>query len=154
MKYIRVFEHHSGYTEFVGSGEMELPNVSYCVNENEVHYNEVLPENKELWEWFKRAYGATVTSEDFELFRTKPMVYEIENIFDDVYYPTLYLSIAVSPCLENNQYNPEWRGLDDEGLDGYNLVFSDNNESAELEDFTGLVSGTHSWRTSRWDCGK
>ena len=67
----------------------------------------------------------------------------------------LYLRcIAVSPCLEDDHYNPEWRGLDDEGLDGYGLVFSDNNESAELEDFTGLVSGTHSWRTSMYDCGK
>ena len=39
MEYIKVFRNHSDYEDFVESGEMLRPNVSHCVNENEVHYN-------------------------------------------------------------------------------------------------------------------
>ena len=41
MKYIKLFENHSGYENFVSGGTMEKPNVSHCVNENEVHYNPI-----------------------------------------------------------------------------------------------------------------
>ena len=37
MKYIKVFENHSQYQE--AESNLILPNVSYCVQENEVHYN-------------------------------------------------------------------------------------------------------------------
>ena len=39
MKYIKVFEEHSDYEDFVSGGTMDLPNVSYCDTENEIHYN-------------------------------------------------------------------------------------------------------------------
>ena len=42
MKYIKLFETHSGYTEFIGGGgdtPFVKPNVSHCIEENEVHYN-------------------------------------------------------------------------------------------------------------------
>ena len=38
MKYLKLFPQHSDYQAFI-SGGVELPNVSYCENENEVHYN-------------------------------------------------------------------------------------------------------------------
>ena len=41
MKYIRLFENHSDYEDFASGGTMELPNVSYCETENEVHYNPI-----------------------------------------------------------------------------------------------------------------
>ena len=39
MKYLKLFPQHSDYQAFISGGGVELPNVSYCENENEVHYN-------------------------------------------------------------------------------------------------------------------
>ena len=43
MKYLKLFENHTAY-EAAESG-LILPNVSYCVNENEVHYKPYDPYN-------------------------------------------------------------------------------------------------------------
>ena len=37
--YLKLFETHSEYEAYSGGGEMLKPNVSYCRQENEVHYN-------------------------------------------------------------------------------------------------------------------
>ena len=39
MKYIKLFENHFEYEDFVSGDTMAKPNVSHCVSENEVHYN-------------------------------------------------------------------------------------------------------------------
>lgn len=39
-QYLKLFETHENYEDFVESGEMLRPNVSHCVQENEVHYNQ------------------------------------------------------------------------------------------------------------------
>ena len=39
MNYIKLFETHQEYANFVSGGTMVKPNVSHCVQENEVHYN-------------------------------------------------------------------------------------------------------------------
>lgn len=39
MIYLRKFENHSGYETFTATTEFVLPNVSRCVQENDVHYN-------------------------------------------------------------------------------------------------------------------
>lgn len=41
MKYLKLFDTHSEYEEFAGGGGMLKPNVSHCVQENEVHYNPI-----------------------------------------------------------------------------------------------------------------
>ena len=41
-KYLKLFENHTQYETFIGGGEntpFVRPNVSYCIAENEVHYN-------------------------------------------------------------------------------------------------------------------
>ena len=38
MKYLKLFENHSQYEDYVASG-LTLPNVSHCIQEIEVHYN-------------------------------------------------------------------------------------------------------------------
>ena len=38
MKHIKLFNNHSGYNTYI-SGDIMFPNVSYCQNENEVHFN-------------------------------------------------------------------------------------------------------------------
>lgn len=42
-KYIKIFNNHSEYEAFKASEDYITPNVSYCVNENEVHYNPYVP---------------------------------------------------------------------------------------------------------------
>ena len=39
MKYIKLFENHSDYAAYVESQDYLTPNVSYCVDLNEVHFN-------------------------------------------------------------------------------------------------------------------
>lgn len=49
MKYIKLFETHSCYTEFIGGGgdtPFVKPNVSHCIEENEVHYNPLIDYSK------------------------------------------------------------------------------------------------------------
>lgn len=54
MKYLRLFNEHSAYTEAMQT--LEAPNVSHCVGENHVHYKpelpSVLPGNEEVWELY------------------------------------------------------------------------------------------------------
>ena len=45
MKYLKKFSQHSEYQEFINGGGVNLPNVSYCQKENEVHYNPIDPSN-------------------------------------------------------------------------------------------------------------
>ena len=42
-KYIKTFEYHDDYSDFINSNDFIKPNVSHCINENEVHYNPLLP---------------------------------------------------------------------------------------------------------------
>lgn len=39
MKYLKLFNTHAEYVAFTGTSDFILPNVSHCINENEVHYN-------------------------------------------------------------------------------------------------------------------
>lgn len=43
MKYIKEFSNHAAYTAYTASTEFATPNVSYCNQENEVHYNPFVP---------------------------------------------------------------------------------------------------------------
>ena len=38
-KYIKLFQNHTDYLDFKGTSDFILPNVSHCIEENEVHYN-------------------------------------------------------------------------------------------------------------------
>lgn len=38
-QYLKLFDTHINYQNFVNSGQMLKPNVSHCFTENEVHYN-------------------------------------------------------------------------------------------------------------------
>ncbi len=39
MEYLKLFQNHTEYESFVSGDTMVKPNVSHCVQENEVHYN-------------------------------------------------------------------------------------------------------------------
>ena len=38
MKYLKLFETHTEYQTYINSQDRILPNVSYCEDNNEVHY--------------------------------------------------------------------------------------------------------------------
>lgn len=39
MEFLKLFQNHEEYETFVSGDTMVKPNVSYCEQENEVHYN-------------------------------------------------------------------------------------------------------------------
>ena len=43
MKYIKKFETHSDYEDYLESQDYLTPNVSYCVDQNEVHFEKYVP---------------------------------------------------------------------------------------------------------------
>ena len=47
MEYIKLFETHSSYETFINGGGVAKPNVSHCVQENEVHYNPFIDYSKD-----------------------------------------------------------------------------------------------------------
>lgn len=47
MKYLKKFSTHSNYETFTGSTDFILPNVSYCANEDEVHFSPIVIDQHE-----------------------------------------------------------------------------------------------------------
>ena len=39
LDYLTLFNTHADYNTYINSQDKVLPNVSYCENENELHYN-------------------------------------------------------------------------------------------------------------------
>ena len=48
MKYLKLFNTHAEYEAFTATTEFIKPNVSHCVQENEVHYNPFVPSETRL----------------------------------------------------------------------------------------------------------
>ena len=42
MEYLKLFENHSQYADFIETEDFVKPNVSHCIQENEVHYNPII----------------------------------------------------------------------------------------------------------------
>lgn len=59
-KYIKLFDTHTNYTSYINGTQKELPNVSYCQNTEDVHFN---PETRLICE-----YDVTTTSSPTKLF--------------------------------------------------------------------------------------
>ena len=69
MEFLKLFQNHGGYQDFVSGGTMVKPNVSHCISENEVHYNPLVdPYNGKAYvdlgltsgtKWAKMNVGAT-----------------------------------------------------------------------------------------------
>ena len=43
MKYLKKFKTHIDYAAYINGSDKVLPNISYCENENEIHYNPYVP---------------------------------------------------------------------------------------------------------------
>ena len=48
-KYLKLFENHTQYEEYITGETAVLPNVSHCINEVEVHYNPIVPFSKQYF---------------------------------------------------------------------------------------------------------
>ena len=44
--YLKLFETHSEYETYIGGQDVLLPNVSYCEDNNELHYNPIVPPSR------------------------------------------------------------------------------------------------------------
>ena len=42
-KYLKKFENHTEYETYINGSDVALPNVSLCVQQNEIHYNSIVP---------------------------------------------------------------------------------------------------------------
>ena len=42
-KYLKKFENHTQYETYINGDNVSLPNVSLCVQQDEVHYNPKIP---------------------------------------------------------------------------------------------------------------
>lgn len=159
-KHLKLFDTHADYETFIETADFIKPNVSHCVAENDVHYNPIqpptiLPENQILWEKFNQIYGENVTNEDFTLFATYPMTYEVYNDSsgEDTYSHWIEINTDFEPCDDNDTANPDYRYLVDLNNQGYsNLFFEDSNNTATIDDFIGMGTTNHVWAPA--DCGK
>lgn len=48
MKYIKTFEQHDDYVDYTESQDYVTPNLSYCINEDEAHFQKLIPHDYSL----------------------------------------------------------------------------------------------------------
>ena len=81
MKYIKLFNQHSDYETYINSDNKILPNISYCENEDEVHYNPWTDPR------LIAKFNVTSTSESTLIFNNPNLLSEIE--IDGVVQPSV-----------------------------------------------------------------
>jgi len=92
-KYIKLFENHSGYATFINGGGVELPNVSHCIQENEVHYNQII-------DYLICTYTITSSSKSTKIYNTSSPPYQFDitplgvNMFKSIELDGQQLSIS------------------------------------------------------------
>ena len=84
MKYLRLFETHSAYSTYINGQDAILPNVSYCENENEVHYKPWTDPR------LIAKFNVTSTTTPTSLFNNPSILKEIE--IDGVIQPSVVTS--------------------------------------------------------------
>ena len=72
-KYLKEFQSHSDYNTYITGQDKILPNVSYCVNENEVHYNPWYDPER-----FVAKFNVTTTTTATSLFNNPTILQELE----------------------------------------------------------------------------
>ena len=88
-KYIKQFETHSAYNTYITGQDKVLPNVSYCEDNNEVHYN--------IWydpEKFVAKFNVTDTTTATSLFNNPTLLKKLE--IDGVVQPNVVTSYTFS----------------------------------------------------------
>ena len=94
MDYLKLFQNHSEYEDFVSGGTMVKPNVSHCVNENEVHYNPKKDNRQKVvmmcYTGYSMYLGGQYDSDDGDPIKKVEIddgtVLDSENGYDNMYY--------------------------------------------------------------------
>lgn len=81
-QYLKLFDTHINYQNFVNSGQMLRPNVSHCIQENEVHYN------KEIQLYEITSYIEFNGDQGCAIYLDKPITEEYSNPIVCVYSKT------------------------------------------------------------------
>jgi hypothetical protein len=126
MEFLKLFQRHSEYGAFVYGGAMAMPNVSYCIEENHVHYFN----NTESFRIFREVFCDNVNENDIEMFKnnvifvgsyvvernwTNPTTYGCNITFaagfrdPDAHWETR-VNCQVNSEITEEQYN-EWKTL-------------------------------------------
>lgn len=135
MKYIKLFGNHSGYTEYMENNEVTHPNVSHCIQENEVHYdnNMVLPGNEEVWELYSSLVCDSARLDE-----------DLRNIFSKY-------QVSTSPCSNTFRRSQDILYTDSgtrfSYSDGFNYECGILTSRAALDSSYALASVTN-------DCGQ
>lgn len=81
MKYVKLFQNHSKYNEFIG-GQYLRPNVSHCIQENEVHYTKYFLTPKQFVEY--RYSFLKSLSQKFYTYRKQHMDFEFKYDYESL----------------------------------------------------------------------
>ena len=93
MKYIKKFDRHADYEAYINGGGAVLPNVSYCVDLNEVHFNKYTPQPETR---IVATFNVTDTSNPTDI------VGFYEDKTGNIYYTSLFESIEIDGILQNS----------------------------------------------------
>lgn len=119
---LKKFEEHWEYEDFVYSGEMERPNVSYCVLENEVHYNPIVDftftgyfnvtDTSTPTVILGSTYGSPTTYEGIDGLEKILIDGEIEVLAEDIYNNNRYVYQFTTTGTHSIKYypKPEYEG--------------------------------------------
>lgn len=119
---LKKFEKHWDYEDFVLSGEMERPNVSYCVLENEVHYNQLVDftftgyfnvtDTSTPTVILGSTYGSPTTYEGIDGLEKILIDGEIEVLAEDIYNNNRYVYQFTTTGTHSIKYypKPEYEG--------------------------------------------
>lgn len=116
MNNLKLFQNHEDYVDFASDLIMAMPNVSHCIQENEVHYNN----NIESFRIFKEVFCDNVNETDIERFKNgvvsvNSYIFESSGYKVSIQFLTNNilgkLECDVSPIEITGEQYDEWRNL-------------------------------------------
>lgn len=130
-EYIKLFNNHQEYEDFTKTDKFVYPNVSHCIEEQDVHYSN----NIESFKIFKEVFCDNINENDIEIFKNNAVFVEPYVFEQNWNNPTTYrcnitfvvgfpdpdahwdtrINCQVNKEITEEQYN-EWRNLSDDEL--------------------------------------
>ncbi len=133
MKYIKKFDRHADYEAYINGGGAVLPNVSYCVDLNEVHFNKYTPQPETR---IVATFNVTDTSNPTDI------VGFYEDKTGNIYYTSLFESIEIDGILQNSVVGYYQFDTIGEHTIKYTLVDPTSIGQSAFSGCTGLTSVT------------
>lgn len=128
-KYIKYFDKHTDYETYINGNDKILPNVSYCFDNNEVHYNDIY--SKEL---FLRS-RESIINDFLKKYQNDKPFYKINSAY------TWFLVDKYGRIITNNlhiYYTTQFIGYQyDSENDEY--LYPNTQRTIEVGDFTAIT---------------